>query len=142
MLPTSKNKKKFSFKKSERLCHKPTIESLFKDGISYFSYPFKVVYLSQKHTEENQEKTENNPKLPSILIVVPKRIFKKASTRNLIKRRIKEAYRLHKENSFNPTSKQYLWKYVAFIFVGKEIMEYKEIEERFILLLKKLKKSF
>ena len=76
------------FKKEERLCSKATIEALYANGKSVAAYPLRAVYLP----------LEADEKAPaaSILIAVSKKRFKHATDRNLVKRRLREAYRLNK----------------------------------------------
>ena len=77
-----------TFSKSERLCSKIAIEKLVEEGKSFHLSPFKISWLS--NTEES---------VPvQILISVPKRTFKRAVYRNLLKRRIREAYRKNKQS--------------------------------------------
>ena len=104
--------------KKERLCSFNEIDSLMKNGLNFFNYPFKVVY--------QQVSLEQESPSVKILVSVPKRNFKRAVNRNYIKRRIKESYRLNKsliqvENkSIN----------VLFVYVGKQIAEYSFIETK------------
>ncbi|HNX66885.1 MAG TPA: ribonuclease P protein component, partial [Bacteroidales bacterium] len=76
------------FKKAERLCSLKTIGSLFDTGRSFNLQGIRVVYMF----------SEEDTLLPParILISVPKRNFKRAVDRNLLKRRIREAYRKNK----------------------------------------------
>ena len=78
-----------TFNKAERLCSLKTIGSLFDSGRSFNLQGVRVVYMF----------SEEDMLLPParILISVPKRNFKRAVDRNLIKRRIREAYRKNKE---------------------------------------------
>ncbi len=75
---------KFTFKKSERLSSKKDIQELFNNGSSFYLYPFKVITLPA-----------DTSKLHQVLFSVPKRLFKRAVDRNLLKRRMREAYRLN-----------------------------------------------
>ena len=69
-----------TFKKEERLCSFNEINDLLRRGKSFFTDPFRVVFV--KMEGDRQDK---------ILISIPKRNFKRAVDRNLLKRRIREA---------------------------------------------------
>ena len=77
---------------------------------------------------------EDSASSPKILFSVSKRYFKKATTRNLIKRRMREAYRLnqHLLNTFGKSL------YIAHIYSAKEIHDFHFIEEKLISGLKRL----
>jgi len=118
---------RYTFKKSERLSSKTSIKELFNKGSSFYSYPFKVISLPVA--------SENN----QILITVPKRLHKKAVTRNKIKRQIREAYRLNKQ-----TLQIDKKLHIAYIYTSNKIVGYQKIEEGLISslsLLDKLHKS-
>jgi len=73
-----------------------------------------------------------------LLISVSKRTFKHAVDRNRMKRLIRESYRLNKTIIYDPLNKENSSILLGFIFVGKDMMEYKEIEKAMIKALAKL----
>jgi ribonuclease P protein component len=77
----------FSYNKFEKLKSRKQIELLFAQGKSISSFPVKVFYLRVEHTPEHPVQ---------VGVGVSARNFKKAVDRNTIKRRMREAYRLHK----------------------------------------------
>ena len=81
--------KKYTLNKSERLNSKKLIERLFAGGNKSFpAFPLRVVYMPLAPEESTAD--------ASILISVPKKRFKHAIKRNLVKRQIREAYRHNK----------------------------------------------
>ena len=72
--------------KSERLCGQMAVAKVFEQGKSVHSGCIRCKYILRP--DEN----------PSRLVVsVPKRHFKRAVKRNLLKRRMREAYRRQKD---------------------------------------------
>ena len=80
--------KRFGFPKAEHLTSKIIIDKLYKEGSSVVSFPLRGVFITL-------DPKENQP-TASILINVAKKRFRHAVDRNLLKRRIREAYRLNK----------------------------------------------
>ena len=103
-----------SLKKDERLCSFSEIQSLMKKGETFFHYPFKVVYQNIANEEGNEQPN-------SIMVSVPKRNFKRAVKRNLLKRRIRESYRLNKEILAAPAGCR---TNILFVYVSKDIKEF------------------
>ena len=88
--------KRYTFKKEERLCNKRLIGQLFQSGSFFMAYPFRFVFLP----------VESVAVPAQVLISVPRKRHKRAVDRNLIKRRIREAYRIHKEEILYPFLRQ------------------------------------
>jgi len=119
----------FTFQKGERLCSQKIIGKLFTTGDSFLAYPLKVVFL----------KTELPESFPvQAAFTVSKRNFKRAVDRNLLKRRMREAYRLKKTDLYNEITERNLQIAIMFVFIGKDIAEYTVIEKSMISAFKKL----
>lgn len=116
------------FSKDERLSRKKVINQLFANGNSFVIHPFRVWWLHPSE-EVNRESVQ-------VLISVSKRHIRKAVTRNLIKRRIREAYRKNKSLLLEGLSDSNYA--VAFVYVDKKPLEYNEIEKKIILVLQRL----
>jgi len=128
--PEIKTGDSFSFKKEERLCSQKVIEKLFAEGDSFLSFPVKVVYL----------KTELNQQFPvQAAFSVSKKSFKRAVRRNRIKRLMREAYRLHKNEFYAQTVDQQLA--VFFIYIGKEMTNFATIDTAIKKALKRIAKQ-
>ena len=76
-----------------------------------------------------------------MVVSVPKRNFKRAVDRNLIKRRIKEIYRLHKAELIYPfvAQKSIL---LGINYIGKELPEYAYLQKKLLIAIEKLTNSF
>jgi len=114
---------KFTFKKEERISKEKIIQELFEKGSSFYLYPFKVFFLPNPDAAFP---------VHQILISVSKKNFKRAVDRNLIKRRIREAYRLNK-NMLADRNKML----IAYIYSVKEILPSVQIHERLIKTFKR-----
>lgn len=118
----------FTLKKEERLCSQKIIGEMFTSGESFLSYPIKVVF----------QKTELPGSFPvQAAFTVSKRNFKRAVKRNLLKRRMREAYRLNKSDFYPEITEKELQIAIMFVYIGKDIIEYPAIEKAMISALKK-----
>ncbi|AQG78054.1 ribonuclease P protein component [Spirosoma montaniterrae] len=150
-----------TFTKSERLCSKKILGELFKKGSpsvqTFYLFPFRVLYMptqvqmqdvaspdrmavadaseTQRVADAQETRRVASLPVPAIVITVPKRMFKRAVDRNLIRRRVREAYRLNKHllraESPRPA-------YIAFLYTAKQIISFEEIEKGMKLALRQL----
>ncbi len=119
---------KQTFPKEERLNSKKLIQELFEKGSSFYLYPFKVIYLPNPDTSYSRHQ---------VVISVSKKRFKRAVDRNLIKRRIKESYRLNKYSLYS-AEKITTPLLIAYIYTGKEIHPFPLIESKLIKSINRL----
>ncbi len=72
---------------------------------------------------------------------MPKRLFKRAVDRNLLKRRIREAYRLNKRTLYKLLQDEELRLILVIQYKGREIVEFHAIEEALLKGMKILAKK-
>jgi len=112
-----------TFKKYERLHGKTTIDCLFSQGKSFFLHPF-IVYHQIVPT------TGSSP-LFTVLLSVSKKKIPHATQRNLVKRRMREAFRRNKDLFYNKiTALQTNSLHLAFVYISNEILSYALIEKK------------
>lgn len=112
--------KRYTLSKEERLSWKRYIDLLFEKGQSFVAFPLRVVYLP----------LEEEMSAPvSILISVPKKKFKRAVKRNLIKRQVREAYRVRKYDLIDPLIEKNKRMLIAFLYLDKEIHPFTDMEK-------------
>lgn len=109
---------KFTFSREERLKSKEILASLFSKGSHFVFPPLHVRYLN----------TPSNKNTVQVAFTVPKKKFKRAVDRNLLKRRMREAYRLNKsliEEKNQPELKELS---IIFIYSSRLILSAEKIE--------------
>ena len=121
----------FGLKKTERLCSKKAIDSLFNgtDSKSLSAYPIRVVY---RHTEEAGFR---------ILVSVSKKRFRHAVDRNRVKRQLREAYRLNKHLLSPQEGTASSGMDIAFIWLTDQHKPSQLISTKIISLLGKIAQS-
>jgi ribonuclease P protein component len=118
-----------TFDKSERLCSRKIIEILFETGNIFHNSLFKVVWNSGQNSI---------PGPAQVTFSVSKRGFRLAVTRNLIKRRMREAYRKNKKPLYDHLLSQNIKIAFVVIVKGKAVPDYVAIEKGIREVIQKL----
>lgn len=115
-----------SLPKSERLHSFGAIHRLFKEGQSGFVYPFRYMFYIEDAAQSEA----------AILFSTPKKFHRRANKRNLIRRRMKEVYRLNKETLTHSLGNRRIE--LAIVYSSKTLHDYKTIEHGIKKLLEQI----
>jgi ribonuclease P protein component len=122
----------FSYNKFEKLKSRKQIELLFAKGKSISAFPVKVFYLPVDHTPVHPVQ---------VGVGVSARNFKKAVYRNTIKRRMREAYRLHKLPLHEHLAVQQKSVAVFILWIDKQMPTTAALQELMPAVIEKLIKQ-
>jgi ribonuclease P protein component len=121
---------RYTFPGDERLKDARLITELFETGKSFLIFPVKVVWMESLNAGSTPAK---------VVFTVSKRSFKHAVMRNLLKRRMREAYRLNRAVFTEENSRSGLL--VAFVYIAREELPYSVISKSMKNALKRLRMS-
>lgn len=116
--------------KRERLCSVTAIEQLIAKGRYAVVSPIRACFYIRPKGD-----TAETDELDRIAVSVPKKLFKRAVKRNLLKRRIREAYRLQKE------ALEVHGIDIMFIYNLKEVADFKQIYDAVGKIIEKINRQ-
>jgi ribonuclease P protein component len=116
-----------TFKKEERLKSTTAISALFEDGQTILVYPLKIVWKFSQ-TEFNST--------AQVAFSVSSKVFRKSADRNLLKRRMREAYRLNKIFLYDGLGDKKI--IIMFIYIAREELNYSRIEKSVVAGIKRI----
>lgn len=124
--------KQYGLNKYDKLCSSTAIDQLFSrgaDGLtkSVMAYPLRAVWrVNEKRITGSHIQ---------FLISIPKKRLRHAVDRVKMRRRVREAYRLNKNDYITPESAKID---LAFIYVADDLKDYQYIEKAVIKILQRI----
>lgn len=106
--------------------------NIFQNAERIYEFPFVCYHIKVEASDSNLK----------VLFAVPKKRFRKACRRNLIRRRMREAYRKNKEQFAISLSDRRLNVQIAFVYNSSVEIDYWGIEDKIIVLLNRLSKIY
>lgn len=120
------------FPSNERIKSKLILEQVYNEGILIKAYPLKIKFLEVEALADNTVQ---------IVISIPKRIIKNATSRNRIRRQIKEIYRLNKAQLIEKYQAKNTGLALFLIYTGKESPTFGHLENKLKELISKLEQD-
>lgn len=122
----------YSFPKKEHLCGEIRVARLFAEGKAFIAYPLRIVYRFTNEISDARVR---------VVVGVPKKRFKHAVDRNRLKRQIKEAYRLNKQELTDILIARNQYLEVGINYISDDKLDYATIDAKMKSALHRILKS-
>lgn len=134
---------RFTLRKSAKLRHRTLVQELFQKGRSVYSGPLRITFRALSEEELKGSFREAVPDLMGpvqFMITVPKKKRRHAVDRVLMRRRIREAYRLNRHQLLDSAAADSGLATVsmAFVYISDQKCSYRKIEKAMRTLLTRL----
>ncbi|MCF0204405.1 MAG: ribonuclease P protein component [Muribaculaceae bacterium] len=117
--------------KYEKLCSRTAIELIFSEGSSAIAYPLRAAFRVYD-TPEGERSTVR------FYVSIPKKKIRTAVGRVLLRRRVREAYRLNHAHLSQAACDAAKNVDVAFLYLADSLTPYSTLEDRLKALLSKI----
>lgn len=117
--------------KYDKLCSHTAVDEMFDAGKGVIAYPLRAVFRIYSPDERRRSGCK-------FLITIPKKKIRHAVDRVLLRRRVREAYRLNRHVVHDVCHANSLCIDVAFIYLSTSVKDYAKIESRMCELLGKI----
>jgi len=118
---------RLTFGKDERLTSTSVFTLLFKNGRSLVAYPVRVVWMESPH---------HHTFPTQVAFAVPRKNFRNAVDRNLLKRQMREAFRINKAAFYDACGKKKIS--LLLIYIARERIPYHSVERSIRIIMGKL----
>ncbi len=118
----------FTLSKKERLCSRKTFENIFEQGKGLSIFPLKILWIVNPGVKKIPVETA---------FVVSKKKINLAVKRNLVKRRMREAYRQNKHILYEPLINKANNYSIIILYFHNDILKYKDIETALVKAFQK-----
>jgi ribonuclease P protein component len=121
--------RKATLRRDERLRGTRQISALFQHPFSVGQFPFRINWVKAQPSKEHVR----------VVFVVSARRYKKAVTRNRIRRVMRELYRLNKFVLQDYCEEKNTYLNIAFMYHGADVVSYHSLLPVYLRLLEKFK---
>lgn len=119
----------YTLRKNEKLRSRTAVNRLFDEGKSLMAFPLRAAYRWREPGENNVQ----------FLITIPKKRIRRAVNRVILRRRVRESYRLTRRELLTPVLEQHgIGVDVAFVYLDNSPAPYGVIREKMEMLLSRL----
>lgn len=137
--------RRLTLRKGEKLRHRSLVEPLFRDGESLYEFPLRLTWRALGNEDLGKSFRDKVPdRIDSLqmLITVPKKKRRHAVDRVLMRRRIREAYRLNRLPLLDLVERNPDIRTLgmAIIYIHNENLPYATVEKKMKTLFRKLAK--
>ena len=132
---------RLTLRKGEKLRHRSLVDTLFSEGESMYEYPFRLTWRLFTRSQLEEAFRAEVPVLLDplqMLITVPKKKRRRAVDRVLMRRRIREAYRLNRLPLRHKLEGGNMFLSLAFVYIADRNLPYSNVERKMKSLLKKV----
>ncbi len=124
----------YTFTRAERLKSRKLIGAVFAGRQSVTAWPVRLVWLARPVEDANA-----GPAPVQVAFAVPRKHLRRAVDRNKVKRRLREAWRLHKHELYRAMERRGCSPLaVIVLYSAREVLPWHQIEPAMVKAMKRL----